>query len=516
MSEKFQKFARLTKVDAATRTVTGIAVSETPDRAGEIFDYETSKAYWQQWTDSIAKATDGKSVGNVREMHGNSAAGKLLSIMFDDDAKSIEVVAKVVDDAAWKKCEEGVYAGFSMGGNYVRKWDDGALKRYTGKPSEISLVDLPCIPDALFTDISKSAATFDLTKADGTHELRKFVSAAPIGNSEVGTEAAGAVAKGAAIPDAVAQAFAPDGLPAGLSVDDAARAVVIHKRGDASEAAKLLQASAVIIAKAAPQRAAQCDALQKGLYTVRSLADCLMSLSWVQSDAAYEAAQEGDNSPVPAMLRATMEELGKALVAMTQEEVGELLACANKGTGGGDLAKSADVDMLRKAAAAVDASAVELRKAFGMTGASVADLFKAAAKHYVVLQAVAKAVDLPPGASWDDLPGLAAPVDESAELTKAHKVIDEATTALTKVAGERDALLQKVATLEAAAKAHAAAPAPTTNAPQLYAVDKATEINVGGKSNVEVTPITKNGGETDTVATAIKKAQRADPAYVLR
>jgi hypothetical protein len=90
-----------------------------------------------------------------------------------------------------------------MGGKYLKRWRDSAnplLTRYTPKPSEVSLVDNPCIP----------TATFELIKEDGSTELRKFraaVSLAKIGarNSRADLERLQqlhdtAVALGAACP----------------------------------------------------------------------------------------------------------------------------------------------------------------------------------------------------------------------------------------------------------------------------------------------------------------------------
>ena len=75
------------------------------------------------------------------------------------------MAAKIVDDDEWRKVQEGVYTGFSQGGRYVKRWPDPdtGLVRYTAEPHEISLVDLPCVPDA----------TFDVVK-DGVAEKRAF------------------------------------------------------------------------------------------------------------------------------------------------------------------------------------------------------------------------------------------------------------------------------------------------------------------------------------------------------
>lgn len=64
----------------------------------------------------------------------------------------------------------------------------------------------------------------------------------------------------------------------------------------------------------------------KSLYDVACLANLLSSLGCIESNAAWEA--DGDGSAVPGMLADGMRQLGEALVAMTAEEVGELLAQA--------------------------------------------------------------------------------------------------------------------------------------------------------------------------------------------
>jgi hypothetical protein len=163
----FRLFIPITKVDVARRLVYGTIAEEIADRAGEIMDYASAKPMFQAWSSDIEKASNGKSVGNLRAMHGNVAAGKLQQIAFDDEARKIECCGKVVDDNEWRKVLDGVYTGFSMGGRYARRWQDTDqphLMRYTPEPAEVSLVDNPCIP----------TATFEVLKEDGSCELRKF------------------------------------------------------------------------------------------------------------------------------------------------------------------------------------------------------------------------------------------------------------------------------------------------------------------------------------------------------
>lgn len=167
-------FFQIRKVDEEKRLVYGRATQEVLDRSGEVMDYDSSKPLIQAWSDETAAASGGLSKGNVRSMHRNDiAAGKVVEIEFDDTAKAVDLVVKVVDDAEWAKVTEGVYSGFSMGGKYAKKWSDPSITtakgtaavRYTAVPSEISLVDRPCVPTAGF---------FDIMKADGTTVQKAF------------------------------------------------------------------------------------------------------------------------------------------------------------------------------------------------------------------------------------------------------------------------------------------------------------------------------------------------------
>lgn len=163
-------FFQFVKVDAATREVAGVATAERPDKDGETLNYAASKPYFERWSSAFAKATydpdnPGRlSLGNVRVMHDpKREGGKLTAIRFDDTRKQIEVVAKVIDDDAWKKCEAGVFTGFSIGGKYVGGRPLPG-QTYTAAPTEISIVDNPALPEA----------TFAYVKQDGSQELRKF------------------------------------------------------------------------------------------------------------------------------------------------------------------------------------------------------------------------------------------------------------------------------------------------------------------------------------------------------
>src|SRR5436190_17249633 len=100
---KIQLFAALTKVDEARREVWGLATAEVVDKEGEIFDYASSKPYFEEWSRGISYAVFCLKKKNVREMHQMSVVGKLVDLHFDDERNTISVCANIVDDSAWQK-----------------------------------------------------------------------------------------------------------------------------------------------------------------------------------------------------------------------------------------------------------------------------------------------------------------------------------------------------------------------------------------------------------------------------
>ena len=99
-------------------------------------------------------------------------------------------------------------------------------------------------------------------------------------------------------------------------VAEKARAVIDHYEGEMSSKDKSATAIKTKDAK---------KLKFKGLYDVAQLAYLLEQLGWIEDCAVWEADTEGDQSKVPAMLLDAMQSVGNALIAMTLEEVGELL-----------------------------------------------------------------------------------------------------------------------------------------------------------------------------------------------
>lgn len=157
-------FFQLTKFDSIEGIFEAVATAEVPDKTGEVCHYESTKPYYQKWSAGIAKATGGKSLGNIRAMHQPISAGKVTALDFDDENKQIKITGKIVDKAELEKMAEGLYSGVSQGGEYVEKWKEGEHTYYTANPSEISIVDNPCLAEA----------SFQYVKADGEVEMRKF------------------------------------------------------------------------------------------------------------------------------------------------------------------------------------------------------------------------------------------------------------------------------------------------------------------------------------------------------
>lgn len=64
---------------------------------------------------------------------------------------------------------------------------------------------------------------------------------------------------------------------------------------------------------------------KKGLWQIGYFAEVLGCLGWLRDDAAWEAAIEGDGSQVPALIAEALRACAEAFLALTAEEVAELL-----------------------------------------------------------------------------------------------------------------------------------------------------------------------------------------------
>lgn len=126
--------------------VYGYATTESIDSQGEIVSKEAIKKAWDDYM----------KFGNVREMHQPSAVGVTKEYQHDDTGTWIGVF--VVDDRAWKFVKEGVYKAFSIGGRVLEKSDNKITELVL---SEISLVDRPANPDAIFEVVKMDGSAVD-------------------------------------------------------------------------------------------------------------------------------------------------------------------------------------------------------------------------------------------------------------------------------------------------------------------------------------------------------------------
>jgi HK97 family phage prohead protease len=132
-------YAPIAKIDEAQHMVFGYASTEALDSQGEIVKREALEA----------ALPDYMRFANIREMHQPSAIGVATEAEMDE--RGLYLAARIVDPVAWEKVTAGVYKGFSIGGSVVQR--DTAQKHViTGvQLSEISLVDRPANPEAVFT-----------------------------------------------------------------------------------------------------------------------------------------------------------------------------------------------------------------------------------------------------------------------------------------------------------------------------------------------------------------------------
>jgi hypothetical protein len=132
--------------DDGTVRVYGIATSEALDEQGEIVRADAIRAAIPDYMRFPA----------LREMHQLSAAGTTLEAEVCEDGTT-RIVAHVVDPVAVSKVRNQVYRGFSIGGRVTDR-EAGNPKAITGLVlNEISLVDRPANPEAIF-DCWKAAA----------------------------------------------------------------------------------------------------------------------------------------------------------------------------------------------------------------------------------------------------------------------------------------------------------------------------------------------------------------------
>jgi hypothetical protein len=137
-----------TKVNREKRTVSGFATLDNVDQTGDVVTAESSLKAFENFR------------GNIREMHGSNAVGKMVSFKPETfyDATSKEFYNGVYVDAyiskgaqdTWEKVLDGTLSGFSIGGKIIES--DNEVNKSNGKTVrfiknyeliELSIVDSP-------------------------------------------------------------------------------------------------------------------------------------------------------------------------------------------------------------------------------------------------------------------------------------------------------------------------------------------------------------------------------------
>src|SRR3990167_4175661 len=169
MDDDIKIFIPFNKKDEDKRLVGGYASSEALDSQGEIVEKDAIARALPGYLGEYDQEKKRYKLGGLREMHQLSAVGKTIKANMDNRGLYIE--GKVVDDNAWKKVKEGVYAGFSIGGKIVKQVGN-RIKDL--KLSEISLVDRPANPEAVFLMVKadKAGTMQDIQREEMTDHPR--------------------------------------------------------------------------------------------------------------------------------------------------------------------------------------------------------------------------------------------------------------------------------------------------------------------------------------------------------
>lgn len=170
--------------------------------------------------------------------------------------------------------------------------------------------------------------------------------------------------------------------------------------------------------------------LNKSLWQVGTLADILSGLKCLQSDVAWEAAYEGDNSPIPARLKAAVTELAAILMDMVTEEHAEAAA---------DTVAAAEVaEPIAKVEPAAELESIALAKVDDMISAALAKALAPITEENALLKAEVDRLAALPAAPKGMLVAVpkTEPVNKADEIEPVRKAdgsIDEFATEIKKV-----------------------------------------------------------------------------------
>ena len=415
--------AKTEEQDDGTIKVWGYASADTKDSDGEIITADAMKAAlpdYMKW-------------GAVREMHQAKAAGTAIEAEVQNDGKTW-FGAHIVDAEAVKKVKTNVYKGFSIGGKVTERDELNKTVIKGLNLIEVSLVDRPANPEAVLT----------MYKAETLEDE-------PPAGEEISAvdQLADLLNKGEITPERLLELAKNDGTP-----------------GDG---------------KQEPDADGAGDTIEKGMWSVQDFASVISTLGWIIQDAQYEADYEGDNSPIPAQLRAWFAQGVQIFKDMAAEETAELLAQLK--------AQAGEVDVLELAARGSDLAKAGAKFSKATKGA-LAAIHKAAQEACDHLNKLGYA-----DAEEDDEDKIEE-ADKGGDLAKVSGELDLTKAELSKLAAERDELQKRVTELEAK---------PAPGKALLKAIAKAGDVVSSDGDDVnKVAPVTDHKGDTNEVATLIK------------
>jgi phage head maturation protease len=250
MKQIYGEINKTEQQDDGTIKVWGYASSNSIDSDGETIT-----------SDALKNALpDYMKFGAVREMHGNNAAGTAIEASVGEDGKTW-FGAHIVDPIAVLKVQTGTYKGFSIGGKVLERdnLNKSVIKQI--KLVEISLVDRPANPEAIFTMFKAETIDKDINILD--NEEKEQI----MDNKEV--------------------------VKAEVVVEE------VIKAEDNTD-------------------------IKKGLSDVAWLASIVQELAYLQECMENEEKYEKDNSTLPSDLIEVIKTLSNILVASAKEETDEL------------------------------------------------------------------------------------------------------------------------------------------------------------------------------------------------
>lgn len=319
----FAEIAKTEEQDDGTLKVWGYASSPDRDSDGEIVTADAMRA----------ALPDYMKFGAVREMHQPSAAGTAIEASVGSDGRTW-FGAHVVDAEAVKKVQAKVYKGFSIGGKVLERDPDEPDTITAIKLVEISLVDRPANPEAIFTMFKAENAAADAAdagNADAISQLVELVKGAEMPADEMVRVLTDAIAKAKAGDRAD---DGEDGTAEGDETEEKAAKPDEHdgstdnddENMDDCDGMKAMQPDDLAKGLIEISKALRGAKLTKGLRGINSLSSAIYQLVAVQAGVKREADEEGDNSAVPGQIAEGLNTLLDALAAMAQEETRELMA----------------------------------------------------------------------------------------------------------------------------------------------------------------------------------------------